>query len=303
VPLAHLAVALGEMVKGDPLVPVEVERKLRARLALLGPVNLTGMALAGVDMAAWDAVARALGLPLVVLLGGQPKPVPAYNSPGLGIMPPEEAAAEALQLLAEGFGAIKIRLGRPTLEEDLAAVRAVRRGVPAGTVLMADFNQALTVADAVRRGRALDDEGLFWIEEPVRADDFRGCARVTAEVRTPIQIGENFASLFEMETACRQEASDFVMPDVQRIGGVTGWLRAAALAQAAGKECSSHLFPEVSAHLLAVTPTAHWLEYVDWAAPVLQEPVPVVDGTLRAPARPGAGLAWDEEAVRRFRLD
>lgn len=301
-PLAELVGAMADMVKGDPVVPFEIERKLRARLALLGPHNLTGIALAGIDMASWDALACSLGSPLATLLGGQPQPIRAYNSTGLGIMPPGEAAEEALELCAEGFAAIKIRLGRPSLEEDLAAVRVVRKAIADHVILMADFNQGLTVNEAIRRGRALDGEGLYWIEEPVRADDFQGCARVAAELRTPVQIGENFSGVFEMKEALDANASDFVMPDAQRIGGVSGWLRAAALACAWGKECSSHLFPEISGHLLAVTPTRHWLEYMDWADPILAEPLKVVSGALKAPGRPGTGLAWNEEAVARYRV-
>jgi mandelate racemase len=299
-PLRGLVTALGEMVRGDPLAPFDLERKLRARLTLLGPHNLTGLALAGLDMAAWDALAVAQGLPLATLLGGRPRPVPAYNSNGLGIMPPGEAAAEAEELLAEGFRAVKIRLGRPTLEEDLAAVRAVRARIGGDVVLMSDFNQALSVNEAIRRGQALDAEGLYWIEEPVRQDDHAGCARVAAALRTPVQIGENFSGPLDMQAALQARAADFVMPDVQRIGGVTGWMRAAALAHGAGLECSSHLFPEVSAHLLAVTPTAHWLEYMDWADPILVDPPRVTAGTLTASARPGIGLTWDEDAVARY---
>ena len=141
---------------------------------------------------------------------------------------------------------------------------------------------------------------MAWIEEPVRGEDFRGAAEVAAALATPIQIGENFSGPFEMEEALRAKAADLVMPDVQQIGGVTGWLRAAALAHTAGVPCSSHLFIEASAHLLAVTPTCHWIEYLDVAAPVLAEPLRPVDGTLRAPSRPGLGLAWDEAAVRRY---
>jgi mandelate racemase len=143
---------------------------------------------------------------------------------------------------------------------------------------------------------------VYWIEEPVRADDFAGNARVAREVATPIQIGENFMGPEQMAQALAAGACDYAMPDAQRIGGVTGWMRAAALAQAAGMEMSTHLFPEVSCHLLAATPTAHWLEYVDWAAPVLQEPLAVKEGIVEVPARPGAGMAWDEAAVKRYAL-
>jgi mandelate racemase len=167
---------------------------------------------------------------------------------------------------------------------------------------MADFNQALSVSEAIHRGRLLDGEGLVWVEEPVRADDLAGCARVAAELKTPVQIGENFSGVYQMLESLNIRASDFVMPDLQRIGGVSGWMRAAALAQAAGCEMSSHLFPEVSAHLLTVTPTCHWLEYVDWASPVLEQPLEVRDGKALVPSRPGSGLVWNEQAVQRFRV-
>jgi mandelate racemase len=134
----------------------------------------------------------------------------------------------------------------------------------------------------------------------VRADDFSGCARVAREVATPIQIGENFMGPEQMAQAIAAGACEYVMPDVQRIGGVTGWMRAAALAQGAGLEMSSHLFPEASVHLLAVTPTRHWLEYVDWANPILDDPVQIRDGHAIVPARPGLGMKWNEKAVSKF---
>jgi mandelate racemase len=299
-PLNDLVQSLGEIIRGDALSPHDVEQKIRRRTTLLGPYYLLGMALSGIDMACWDAVALSANLPLVKILGGVPRPIPAYNSNGLGIMSPEAAANEALQLIEEGFRAIKIRVGREKAEDDLAAVRAVRKQIPSDVLLMSDFNQSLSVAEAIRRCRMLDGEGLYWIEEPVRADDFSGCALVAQESQTPIQIGENFYSSHQMQTALTAHASDFVMPDLQRIGGVSGWIRASALAHAAGVEMSSHLFPEISASMLAVTPTAHWLEYVDWANPILQEPFLVRNGHVLIPDRPGNGLMWNEAAVQKF---
>ena len=166
----------------------------------------------------------------------------------------DKLADEAEALLAEGFSAVKLRVGRDDFAQDLAAVRAVKKRIGDGPTLMCDFNQRLTVNEALRRARALDDEGLYWIEEPVRHDDYEGYARIAAEVATPIQTGENLVDTFEMAQAIALRSLDFVMPDVQRIGGVTGWLRAAALAHAHGIEMSSHLFPEFSVHLLGVTP-------------------------------------------------
>jgi mandelate racemase len=300
-PLARLVEAMAEMLKDDPLAPFDIERKLRARHALLGVHNIVLFAMAGIDMAAWDALGQALGQPLARLLGGAPRPVRAYNSKGLGIMPVKQLAKEARELADEGFSAVKLRLGRPDAREDLQAVQVVKQELGPGVKLMVDFNQALTVAEALRRGRMLDAEGgLDWIEEPIRADDFAGCARLARELATPIQIGENFMGPEQMAQALAAQACDYVMPDAQRIGGVTGWMRAAALAQGAGMEMSSHLFPEVSCHLLAVTPTSHWLEYVDWADAILEEPLQLKGGEALIPERPGTGMRWNEKAVERF---
>ncbi|HWP35142.1 MAG TPA: enolase C-terminal domain-like protein [Thermodesulfobacteriota bacterium] len=309
--LRRLLAEMGEWVRGQPAAPLALSRLLAARLTLIGREGLAGMAAAGLDVACWDALARAAGLPLARLLGGTLRPVPAYNSTGLSLADPQAPAAEAaaaladeaVALLAEGFPAVKLRLGYATAAADLAAVRAVRARIPASALLMVDYNQALTPAEAIRRGRLLDGEGVYWIEEPVRHDDFAGAAEVAREVATPVQLGENFAGPAAMAAALAARACDYVMPDLARIGGVTGWLAAAALAAAAGRELSSHLFPEVSAQLLAVTPTAHWLEYVDWAAPVLLEPLRIVEGAARPTEAPGVGLAWDEAAVARYAFD
>jgi mandelate racemase len=299
-PLVSLVQSFSDLLAGDALAPYEIERKLTQKFTLLGMAGLLRLAQAGIDMAAWDALARSQNLSLATLLGSKPKPIRAYNSKGLGIMPEAKLIDEAQALLDEGFSAVKMRLGRVNALDDLKAVRAVRKAIGDSVNLMSDFNQALSVHEAIRRGHMLDDEGLVWIEEPVRQDDYEGCAKVARELKTPIQIGENFASAHEMLAALKAGACDLVMPDAQRIGGVTGWLRAAALAHAQGVEMSTHLFSEVSAHLMTVTPTAHWLEYVDWANPVLQQPLQIKDGHVLTSERPGSGVEWDETAVKKY---
>jgi mandelate racemase len=302
-PIATLVEAMAEMLAGDAVAPFDIEKKLRARYTLLGVHNLILFAMSGIDMAAWDALGQAQGLPLVRMLGGTPRPIPAYNSKGLGIMPLKPLAREAAELVKEGFSAVKLRLGRPHAMDDIAALRVVKKAIGPRVTLMVDFNQGLSVAEAVKRGRMIDEGGdVTWIEEPVRADDFAGNARIAREVATPVQIGENFMGPEQMAQALAAEACDFAMPDVQRIGGVTGWMRAAALAQAAGMEMSSHLFPETSCHLLAVTPTCHWLEFVDWADAILEEPMRLKDGHAMIPERAGLGMRWDEKAVKKYQL-
>lgn len=290
------------VLAGKTAAPVEVRRVLEARFRLLGTRGVVSMIMAGIDIACWDALAIAAGLPLASLLGAPLRAAPAYNSNGLGLLDSQAAAAEALDLVDEGFRAVKMRLGRSRAEDDLAAVRAVRSAIPADVRLMADFNQVLSPATARERCRQLDDEGLVWIEEPVRHDDYATCADLAALLRTPVQIGENFAGPRAMAQALSKRACDFMMPDLERIGGVSGWIAAAALADAANIELSSHLFAEVSVHLLAASPTAHWLEYVDWANPILQEPLKVVDGCIAPPDRPGNGMVWNMDAVNRFRV-
>lgn len=301
--LQGLIAEMSVQLRGERIAPVDIHRKAARPYQLLGVRGLVGVALAGIDVACWDVLAKSVDLPLARLLGGDLSPIPAYNSNGLGIMPASEAADEAVALLDEGFSAIKVRLGNPTLEGDLQTVRAIRKRIPGSAILMSDYNHCLTVSEAIRRGKALDTEGLYWIEEPTTHDDFPGNARVARELATPVQIGENFIGVAEMATALAAGASDYVMPDLQRIGGVTGWLRAAGVAEGKGIEMSSHLFAEVSAHLLAVTPTRHWIEYVDWADAILQEPLVPRGGCMTAADRPGVGLAWNEEAVRRFLVE
>jgi mandelate racemase len=300
--IAKILEEVARVVKGERLAPADLWSKLAERFALIGVQGIVRMAMAGFDVAAWDALAIAAGWPLATLIGSSPKRILAYNSCGLGLMAPREVADEAEKLLARGFRAVKLRLGYPTLADDLAALHAVKKRVGSEIAVMVDYNQALSLAQALERGRALDQEGIYWLEEPIRHDDYAGNATLVRELKTPIQIGENFSESAAMAVALAAGAADYVMPDLERIGGVTGWLRAAALAAAHRVEMSSHLFPEVSAHLLAATPTAHFLEYVDWADKILAEPLKIVDGCAVVPQRPGNGLAWDAKAVKKYRI-
>jgi mandelate racemase len=300
--IAKILEEVARVVEGERVAPADLWSKLAERFALIGVQGLVRMAMAGFDVAAWDALAVAAGWPLATLIGSSPKRIPAYNSCGLGLMAPRELADEAEKLLARGFRAVKLRLGYPTLKEDLAALHAVKKRVGSEIAVMVDYNQALSLAQALERGRALDQEGIYWLEEPIRHDDYAGNATLVCELRTPIQIGENFSESAAMAVALAAGAADYVMPDLERIGGVTGWLRAAALAATHRIEMSSHLFPEVSAHLLAATPTAHFLEYMDWADKILAEPLKIVDGCAVVPQRPGNGLTWDAKAVKKYRI-
>ena len=289
----------GAMLKGRRVAPLELYELARKSLHFVGYQGLSMIAVSGLDMAAWDALGKATNLPLCVLLGGTVGPVRAYNSNGLWLKEPNAVAAEAVELRDEGgFTGLKLRLGRERVRDDVATIEAVRKAVGEDMALMVDFNQGLHLGEALQRCHIIDDLGLAWIEEPIVYDNIQGFAQLTAELRTPIQIGENFYGPRDLHVALQQKACDFVMPDFMRIGGVTGWLRAAAIAGAAGIPMSTHLYPEVAAHVMRVTETAHWLEWQDWADPVLQQPYEIKDSLLHIPDLPGVGLEWEEDAVK-----
>jgi mandelate racemase len=289
---------LSAMFKGRRVAPIELFEAARKSLHFVGYEGLSMIAASGLDMAAWDALAKAANLPLCVLLGGSIGPVKSYNSNGLWLKEPDAVAEEALELRDEGgFTGLKLRLGRVRVSDDLATLDAVRKAVGEEMHLMVDFNQGLDLAEALRRCHMIDEHGLTWIEEPIVYDNLDGYAQLAAELKTPLQIGENFYGPREMHKALQKKACDLVMPDFMRIGGVTGWMRAAAIAGAAGIPVSTHLYPEVAAHMMRVTETAHWLEWQDWADPILQRPYEIKDGLLHIPDVPGIGLEWNEAAI------
>lgn len=292
---------MAEAFKGRQLAPLDMFRDVIGTLHLLGRQGVSVIAAAGLDMAIWDALAKAAGLPLAQLLGGTVGKIRTYNTNGLWLLPLDKLAKEARELVDEGnYSAIKIRLGRPKIADDLKALELVRGAIGNDIQLMCDFNQGQTLQEAIWRCHALDDQGLYWFEEPVVFDNYAQSAQLARELKTPVQIGENIYGPRSFLDAVRAEAADLYMPDLMRIGGVTGWMRAAAIAGAAGHPMSSHLYPEVSAHLLRATESADWLEYRDWGNPIVKEPFQVKDGQCIVPDRPGNGIEWDEGAVARL---
>jgi mandelate racemase len=297
-PLGDLVQNLEPLLVGQRLAPVEVSDGLLARFKLLGAQGLTGMALAGIDMALWDAFSRANDLPLHAALGAQARALPAYAGIGYDGAPGSARAAE--QWVRKGFRAVKAKIGYPTLQEDLAVVRAMRSAVGPEVQIMVDYNQSLEPAPAAERLRALDAEGLAWIEEPVLAHDYAAFVRLAAQIRTPLQAGENWWGPLDFRHAIDAGVRGLAMPDAMKCGGVTGWQRVAALGRLYGLSLSSHLWPELSAQLLCATPTAHWLEHVEWWNPILKTPLDVREGMARPNTAPGSGVEFDEEAVQRY---
>jgi mandelate racemase len=288
---------------GHDVAPGDVFASALTSLNVVGVEGISTIAVSAVDMALWDALAKTTDLPLARLLGGSIGPVQAYNSNGLWRHAVSTLAAEAEMLVGEGgFTAVKMRLGNVHLRDDLAAIGAVRDGIGYDVDLMVDFNQALGLGDAIRRCHELDEQELYWFEEPIEYDNVRGYAQLAHKVRTPLQVGENYYGSRNLLNFLGVGGVHYAMADLMRIGGVTGWMQTAGVAAAAGIQLSSHLYPEFAAHLLRVTPTAHWLEWVDWAYPIQLNPVQPRAGTLTAPDQPGAGLVWNERAVKKYAI-
>ncbi|MBY3165664.1 mandelate racemase [Rhizobium laguerreae] len=294
---------LEDVFKGKVLAPFDIFETALKALNVVGVTGVSTIATSAIDMAAWDALAKAAGMPLAVFLGGTIAPLRAYNSNGLWRHGVGTISEEARELQRDGgFTAMKLRLGNLHLKDDLAAINAVRDGVGTDIDLMVDFNQSLGLGDAIRRCHELDGEGLYWFEEPIAYDNVRGYAQLAQQVRTPLQMGENYYGARDLFTFLSAGAVHYAMADLMRIGGVSGWLQAANLAGAAGVQFSNHLYPEIAAHLMRVTPTAHWLEWVDWAVPILSEPLQPIDGLITASNKPGTGIDWNEASVRKYEV-
>ena len=297
-PLASLTRNIIDGLVGEEANPEKVYDLLDARFRLLGNQGLVAMAIGGIDKAIWDIVAKAKGKPLGDLIGRGVEPIRVYDS--LGQMPPAETAREIEASLERGFRDFKIKAGHPDPSVDVAVVRAIRDVAGADTWVAADFNQAFGVDEVVRRMRMLDDENIAWIEEPILATDHRGHAAVRSEIRTPVQTGENWWGVGDMEKSIEAGASDYAMPDAIKIGGVTGWLRASRLAETNALPVASHLFVEVSAHLLRATPTAMILEWFDIAGTIVTDSPKVDDGFVTPSTGAGIGISWDEAAIAKI---
>jgi mandelate racemase len=296
-PLVLLIEELGRDLVGKAIAPFDLMAAMDAKFRLLGWQGLVGMAVSGLDMAFWDALGQVAGKPVVELFGGSARPVRAYDS--YGVVDPVADERDLRRSLDRGFRGIKIKGGDGDAANDERVVKGVRAVLGPDIALMLDFNQSLDPAEATRRIARLAPYDLTWIEEPVPQENLSGHAKVRATSPIPIQAGENWWFPRGFAEAIAAEASDFIMPDLMKVGGVTGWLAVAAQAEAASIPMSSHLFAEASAHMLAVTPTAHWLEVLDFAGAILADPIRIADGTLTARG-PGLGIGWNEAAVAKY---
>ena len=302
----HQAVeAFGRLAVGeDPLRNEAVCGKLRTAAAGSGPAGIQTLALSAIDIALWDIRGKALDLPLWKMIGGARERVPTYASGALmRTFSLEHLVKAAPRLVEKGFRQMKTQLAlpgdtSPVIEE--ARIRRVRESIGPEIDLMCDINQRWRVEQAIDIGRRIEDVRLFWLEDVTAADDYQGLARITAALSTPIAGGEYLYGPAPFRQMMEARSVDIVMIDLMRAGGITGWLKIAALAEAFNLPVVSHLVPEIHVHLVAAIPHGLTVEYMPWTFRMFEEvPVPV-KGELAVPMKPGLGLKFDEAALKRY---
>ncbi len=301
--LAAMVGDLGGSIVGlDALERNLVWAKLAGDINFLGRAGIAMFGLSALDIALWDIAGKAAGQPLWRLLGGAARPLPCYAG-GLFLSDGIDAiVAEARDYLARGFNAMKMRAGAKEWRDDIARVEAVRDAVGPSTLLMVDVVQGWTPEQAIRMGRELARFDLHWIEDPVLYDDVAGLAKVAAALDVPIVAGENDYGKLAFRRLIESKAIDIAMADLQRVGGITEWMKVASLAEAWSMPIVPHVFHEISSHLMAAAPNCLHAEYVPWWDLLFEHPVPVVDGTITPPSEPGLGLAFNAATIDKYRV-
>ena len=264
----------------------------------LGHKGVPVVGISALDGALWDALGKMSNLPIYRILGGAQDRVPVYHSGGLWLSSSDkELVAEAERFAAAGFRAMKMRLGSPEPATDVARVRAVRTAIGPKIKLMADANQGLTESQAIRLGRALEEFDLTWFEEPLPAWDLDGLARVAAALDTPIASGETEYTRYGFRRMLELRSADILMPDLQRVGGVSEFIRVGHMAESYDIPVSSHLFPETSLQVLGALANTIYLEYMPWFSKLYNETIKFAEGQAIVPERPGWGFTFNQDYV------
>ncbi|KOV81929.1 mandelate racemase/muconate lactonizing enzyme family protein [Streptomyces sp. MC1] len=294
---AHAREIAEQVIGEDPSDIARIWTKLVWAGASVGRSGLATQAIAAFDVALWDLKAKRAGLPLAKLLGAHRDSVRCYNTSGGFLhVPTEQVLDNAAASLGNGIGGIKIKVGHPDSRYDLARLTAVRERIGDDTALMVDANQQWDRATAQRMGRALEEFGLVWIEEPLDAYDVQGHAALAASLDTPVATGEMLSSVAEHAELIRQRAADVIQPDAPRIGGITQFLKLAALAEQHHVQLAPHFAMEIHLHLAAAYPIEPWVEHFDWLEPLFNERTTIRDGRMHLSARPGLGVTLTDQA-------
>jgi L-alanine-DL-glutamate epimerase-like enolase superfamily enzyme len=294
---------LGELLIGeDPLRIDALIQKLRNTAASCGPGGILALAIAGIDMALWDIKGKYLGQSLCAMLGGLRDRVPTYASGALVRGYPLDHLVKAARTLVEkGFTQMKTQLALPGAtnpEREVEHARRIREAVGPDIDLMCDINQRWSVHQAIDIGKRVEDVHFYWLEDVTVHDDYSGLARVADALITPLAGGECLYGISPFRHMIEARSVDIIMIDLIRVGGISNWMKVAAMAQAYNLPVVSHLLPEIHVHLIASIPNGLTVEYMPWSFKLFEEvPVPV-NGELAVPTKPGLGLQFSREIDR-----
>lgn len=289
------------VVNEEPLFIEKLWRKMWESTKLLGQ-GITTFALSMIDMALWDILAKSMNQPVYRLLGGHRTSLDTYASQGLWLIPLEEAVEQAERFMAQGYKALKMRLGRENVAEDIKVLTEVRKTVGEDMEIMGDVNQGWSVKETLNIAPELKDLGLYWLEEPIDANELEGYRALTKSLKIPIATGENLYGVRSFKNYLEVEAASIYTPDLQRTGGISGWKRIVSILENYNVNVSVHLFPEFAAHLLASLNHSEKLEWMTWARPLFKEPLECKEGRVKVPDRPGFGMEWDEEKIKYYKI-
>ncbi len=294
---------LGELIVGeDPRRVDALTHKLRTAGASAGPGGILTLAVAGIDMALWDIKGKELGQSLGAMLGGLRERVPTYASGALVRAYPLDHLVKAGQRLVEkGFKQMKTQLAVPgdtTPNKEVERAHIMREAVGPDIDLMCDINQRWSVHQAIDIGKRVEDVHFFWLEDVTAHDDYSGLARVADALTTPLAGGECLYGLTPFRHMIEAHSVDIIMIDLIRVGGISNWLKVAAMAEAFNLPVVSHLLPEIHVHLISAIPNGLTVEYMPWSFRLFEEVPEPVNGELIVPSKPGLGLEFSREVDR-----
>lgn len=259
---------------------------------------ITSLALAAVDTALWDLKSKRANAPLWQVAGGYRQDVPLYDTEGGWLhLTTEELVSSAKASQAAGWPGMKVKIGKPHVSEDVERLRAVREAVGPRMDIMVDANQSMTGPESIRRARALEPLDIFWLEEPMPADDVSGHVRLAQATSIPVAVGESMYSVAQFREYLQRGAAGVIQVDVARVGGITPWLKVAHLAESFNVAVCPHFLMELHVSLLAAIPNGRYVEHIPQLRAITRSEMTIVDGHALAPSTPGLGIDWDMDAI------
>lgn len=286
----------------DPFAVRSIWKSMMASASWFGP-GILYFAISAIDIALWDLLGKVTGKSLSMLLGGWREQVPCYYTGFRRSTPIQGLAEEAADCLRQGFGGVKIKSGgEPTLDKEIERAKTVREALGGDASLMVDPNQAWSPDLAIKMGERLKEHNIAWIEDPVPNEDMDGRSRVAACLDIPIATGEDQFTKTAFLQLIEHKVADIFNVDVQRAGGITGWLDLTAFLEARDRTFAGHHLPEIQCHLMSTTAKGLAIEYVPYSMGLYKEGPKIEGGFIHVPKGPGIGLEIAEEAIERYEL-